>query len=96
MEKRLYILIDESLNPVYGCVQGGHAVAQFLLSNPDQEWNNHTLVYLYANVESWKRKLQYYGIKFTEFHEPDLDNKLTSIAIESSNKKLFRNLKLVA
>lgn len=32
--RRLYVLIDESLEPVYGCVQGGHAVAQWLLEHP--------------------------------------------------------------
>lgn len=25
--KRLYVLIDQKLDAVYGCVQGGHAVA---------------------------------------------------------------------
>jgi hypothetical protein len=30
-QRRLYVIIDESLNPVYGCVQGGHAVAQYLI-----------------------------------------------------------------
>lgn len=29
--RRLYVLIDESLDPIYGCVQGGHAVAQYML-----------------------------------------------------------------
>mgnify|MGYP003177818456 CR=1 FL=1 len=29
--KRLYVLIDQKLDAVYGCVQGGHAVAQWLL-----------------------------------------------------------------
>lgn len=96
MEKRLYILIDKELSPVYGCVQGGHAVAQFLLENPDQEWNNSYLVYLYADLGIWRQKLQMFQIKFSEFHEPDLDNKLTSIAVMSSDKKLFKKLKLVA
>jgi hypothetical protein len=31
MNNRLYILVDESLEPVYGCVQGGHAVAEYLI-----------------------------------------------------------------
>ena len=32
--KRLYVLIDQKLDVVYGCVQGGHAVAQWLLEHP--------------------------------------------------------------
>ena len=30
-QRRLYVIIDKSLDPVYGCVQGGHAVAQYLI-----------------------------------------------------------------
>ena len=34
--KRLYVLINQNLSPVYGAVQGGHAVAQYLLDYPEQ------------------------------------------------------------
>ena len=27
-KRKLYVLVDKTLKPVYGCVQGGHAVAQ--------------------------------------------------------------------
>ena len=37
-DRRLYVLIDKSLEPVYGCVQGGHALAQWLLEHPNQKW----------------------------------------------------------
>ena len=61
MENRntLYVLIDKTLNPVYGAVQGGHAVAEWLLYQytlkynkdfnedyPIWNWNNDYLVYL--------------------------------------------------
>jgi hypothetical protein len=92
--QRLYVLIDQSLNPVYGCVQGGHAVAQWLLSHPDQSWNNSYLIYLSAKVENWKRKLDLLGIDYTEFNEPDLNNQTTSLAI-LGNDKLFKKLDLV-
>lgn len=93
-EKRLYVLINKDLEPVYGCVQGGHAVAEWLLEHPDQSWNNSYLIYLKCNLYSMKRRLIKLKRDFSEFHEPDLDNKLTAIAIEDSGK-LFRNLKLV-
>ena len=93
-EPRLYIIIDESLDPVYGCVQGGHAVAQYLLENPDSKWKNNYLIYLKANLERIVVKLQRYGICYTEFHEPDLDGKLTAIAV-LDNQKVFRNLHLI-
>lgn len=92
--QRLYVLIDQKLNPVYGCVQGGHAVAQWLLNHPDQNWNNSYLVYLSAKVENWIRKLDLLGIDYTKFEEPDLDNQTTALAI-LGNDKLFKKLDLV-
>lgn len=92
--QRLYILIDKSLTPVYGCVQGGHAVAQWLLNHPKQTWNNNYLIYLQASVEEWKNKLNYLGIDYTQFNEPDLGNRTTSIAV-LGNDKLFKKLELV-
>ena len=95
MNKRLYILIDNSLEPIYGCVQGGHVVAQWLLEHPQQDWNNSYLIYLSADLEKYKTILISRGIDFSEFHEPDLDNKLTAIACEN-NDRLFRKLKLIS
>lgn len=70
--KRLYVLIDQKLDAVYGCVQGGHAVAQWLLEHPNQEWNNSYLIYLYADLVNKD---------YSSFYEPDLDNQLTAIAL---------------
>ncbi len=94
IQKRLYVLISKDLTPVYGCVQGGHAVAQYLLEHPKQNWNNQYLIYLYANVNTWKRKLDMFGLDYSSFREPDLDNALTAIAVEDDGK-MFKNLKLV-
>lgn len=93
--KRLYVIIDESLSPVYGCVQGGHAVAQFLLDHPDSEWKNNYLIYLYGNVEKVRYRLRINDKDFSCFQEPDLGGKLTSIAVEDDGT-MFRNYKLVA
>lgn len=92
--QRLYVLIDKSLTPVYGCVQGGHAVAQWLLNHPKQTWNNNYLIYLQASIEDWKNKLNYLGIDYTQFNEPDLGNRTTSLAV-LGNDKLFKKLELV-
>jgi len=79
---------------VYGCVQGGHAVAQYLLENPDSEWRNNYLIYLKDDLERLVVKLQVLGIKYTEFREPDLGNKLTAIAV-FGKQKVFQKLKLM-
>ena len=93
-KKRLYVLIDKSLEPVYGCVQGGHAVAQWLLEHPKQNWNNSYLIYLRCNIYSLKRRLVKLDKDFSEFREPDLNNKVTALACEDSGR-LFRNLHTV-
>ena len=92
--KRLYVLIDKSLEPVYGCVQGGHAVAQWLLEHPEQKWNNSYLIYLRCNLYSMQRRLIRIGKDFSIFKEPDLNNKITAIACEDSGRT-FRNLHTV-
>ena len=93
-ERRLYVLIDKSLEPVYGCVQGGHAVAQYLLEHPNQKWNNSYLIYLYANVDLYRMKLIMRNKDFSEFKEPDLNNRVTALACEDDGR-LFRNLHTV-
>ena len=45
--KRLYVLIEQKLD----------AVAQWLLEHPNQEWNNSYLIYLYADLDKWKVRL---------------------------------------
>lgn len=88
------MLVSKRLNPVYACVQGGHAVAQYLLDNPQQQWNNQFLIYLYADVEKWKYKLRTKHKTYSAFYEPDLGNTLTAIAVEDTGE-MFKSLKLV-
>jgi hypothetical protein len=93
-KNKLYVLIDKTLEPVYGCVQGGHAVAQWLIEH-ESGWNNEYLIYLSADVNRWKKKLSEMLIDFTEFKEPDLGNKTTSLAV-LGHDNLFKKLKLIS
>lgn len=88
------MLIDKELDSIYGCVQGGHVVAQWLLNHPKQMWNNSYLIYVSADVMQWKEKLDILEIDYTEFCEPDLDNKVTALAV-LNNDRLFKKLRLV-
>lgn len=94
-QRRLYVIIDKSLDPVYGCVQGGHAVAQYLIEYGQEDWNNEYLIYLYGDVEYWREILESRGMKFVSFCEPDLDGKLTAIAVVN-NGSMFKKLKKVS
>ena len=92
--QRLYVLISNKLDSIYGCVQGGHAVAQWLLDHPQQDWNNNYLIYVVADIPKWKERLDIFGMDYTEFKEPDLNNQTTALAV-LNNDKMFKNLKLI-
>ena len=92
--QRLYVLISNKLDSIYGCVQGGHVVAEWLLTHPNQEWNNNYLIYVSADVDKWKNRLNIMNIDYTEFKEPDLDYQTTALAV-LNNDKLFKKLQLI-
>ena len=94
-KRRLYVIVNESLDPIYGCVQGGHAVAQYLIEHGQENWENEYLIYLYGDTDYWKYVLTMKGIVFSEFHEPDLDGKLTAIAVVNDGS-MFKKLKKVS
>ena len=95
MKNKLYILIDKNLDPIYGAVQGGHAAIQWLIEHGQDKWSNEYLIYLSVDINKWKQLLDLTESLYSEFHEPDLDNQLTSIAILESdmNNKLKRKIK---
>ena len=71
-----------------------YAVAQWLLEHPNQEWNNSYLIYLYADLDKWKVRLDLVNKDYSSFYEPDLDNQLTAIALQDDGR-MFKKLKLV-
>ena len=92
--ERLYVISNQDLSIGYQAVQAGHAVAQYLLDNPDQTWNNNYLIFLSGNLEREILKLESRNLKFTKFKEPDLGNATTAIALTGEQKQ-FKNLKLL-
>ena len=92
-KNKLFVIIDETLEPIYGCVQAGHAVAQWLIEHPNGQWHNDYLIYLKGEVNEWAHKLDLLGIDYSVFKEPDLNGKMTAIAIHS-NDRLFRKVNL--
>lgn len=93
MKNKLYILIDKDLDPIYGAVQGGHVVAQWLIEHGQYKWNNEYLIYLKADLKDIQEILL--NSDYSKFYEPDLDNQLTSIVIHESdmNDRLKRKIK---
>ena len=101
MKNKLYILIDKNLDPIYGAIQGGHAIAEWLIEHGQSKWSNEYLIYISVDINKWKQLLDFTESLYSEFHEPDLDNQLTSIAILENDilddrvKKKIKKLKLL-
>lgn len=94
---KMYVLVRQDLTKIQQAVQSGHALAEYLL-NHNTVWNNGTLVYLKVKDEDelhcWGMKLNYKGIDWRGFKEPDINNELTALAAVSDGK-VFRKLRLL-
>lgn len=78
---KLYVLIRKDLKPCHQAVQGGHALAQFLLDHKSG-WKNGTLIYLGVRDEKELRKI-YAKLpckKKSAFEEPFWQNQMTAVA----------------
>jgi hypothetical protein len=97
MEKKLYVITSDRIDdPVYAAVQGGHAVAEFLMEqeeaianknwsvNYEDKWYNDTLVYLKADLSKAEKMLEAAENEhhgyWFSWQEPDLNNETTAIA----------------
>ena len=94
---KLYILVRKDLTPSQTAVQAGHAVAEYLLADP-QTWRNNTLIYLGVknlfHLEKWMDRLSSNGIDYIPWREPDINNEVTAIASTGSSE-LFKKLNLL-
>ena len=94
-------------DPSYQAVQGAHAVAQFMMDHQDSEWKNGYLIFMAVenegDLKEWLGHLESDNemlsnkkkVFFSTFHEPDLDNQLTAIAVYT-NGRMFRKLPIMA
>lgn len=86
---KMYIVVRKDLSKSQQAVQGGHALAEYLLLNKDHSWTNGTLVYLGVRNENelkdLSKKLKSDEIHHESFLEPDIGNQLTAIASLGNN-----------
>lgn len=91
---KMYVLVRKDLTKAQQAVQGGHALAEFLLNHPTS-WKNWTLVYLGVKnelqLEKWIYKLKKFDIDAAIWREPDMNNEITAIATYSK-KGVFKSL----
>lgn len=91
---KLYVIVRDDLSMSQKAVQSGHALAAWLLENPNNTWMNQTLVYLKVpdkdHLNDLRIWLSYYNYEYTGFSEPDIGNQLTAIASLGSNKRFSK------
>ena len=96
--QKLYVLVRSDLYHEYQAVQAGHAVAEWLVTFPDTQWRNETLVYLNVKdefeLEKWCFKLKDNNLKYAEFREPDIGNQMTAISC-LTDTDIFKKLPLL-
>jgi len=99
-QKVMYVLMRKDLDPIYGGVQAGHALAEYSMKGNEhlyKEWGNSKLVYLGIPDEDilklWAQKLTDREEDWVGFCEPDLQNELTAVACIST-ERAFKNLPL--
>lgn len=99
------IICRDDISAGYKCVQSAHALAEFAVKfeHDFKQWQmgSNYLCCLEASdrrYELVKNKLDVLKIKYVEFKEPDIENRVTAMAVEAisreQHKKLFKNLKL--
>ena len=92
------------LTPGMQAVQSAHSIPLFSIEHPEifSEWyekSNYLVVLSVDNENSLKSlivKIQSKGLKYSVFTEPDIENQITSIAIEPCDEtaRLISNLPL--
>ena len=100
----LYLVTHQQLAPGYQIAQIAHAVADFAVYSPVEflDWHSQSqyIVALETQTKDCLERLlqraQAKHLKTIPFHEPDLDNQLTSVAFvpNQSNKAFLSNLPL--
>ena len=88
----MFVIVRKDLTDSQRAVQGGHALAEFLLHGPSTNWSNGTLIYLgvkgLKQLHTLKRKFDNEHISYSMFVEPDMNNEITALATDIENKHL--------
>lgn len=89
----------------YQAVQAAHAAIEFQYEHLEiaKKWNKDSKYLIFLTVENELelneliQKAKILKIKYTKFHEPDINNELTAIAFEPclETKRLTSNLPLL-
>lgn len=103
-QSKLITITRRDIPAGYQAVQAANAAIDFQHKHPEiaKQWNSISNYLVFLSVASEKDLYKYLdrftskGLKFTPFFEPDIDNQLTAVAVEPTEKarKLCSNLPL--
>ena len=97
---KVTVVTRRDISPGYQVVQSCHALADFAIEHRQifeawQKGSNYLACLAAKNEEQlWHlaAKLDHYGIKYTLFKEPDIENELTAIAVEPISDALHKKV----
>ena len=90
----MYVITRDDLSVGYQAVQSSHAAIDFVIKYPElaREWHERSNYLVILSVPSESELQQVVqtltdrNLLFQPFHEPDIDNQLTAVAIEPSER----------
>lgn len=98
---KLYIVVRDSLRSGLAAAQAIHAAFLFGEQFPHLKdyWykeHNNIVVLQHDDIDALADRLEAAGFRLSRFHEPDLDNQLTSICVEPGAWRALSSIKLAA
>jgi hypothetical protein len=96
---KLYVIVQEDLSPGMKIAQGGHALCSFSSDHAEvyRDWyttSNNLVVLQAPDLQVLADSLSEKGFRSSCFHEPDLNDQLTALAVEPAAQRWLSNLRL--
>ena len=103
-QSKLLVITRRDISPGYQAVQSAHAAIEFQHEHPEiaTKWNTESKYLVFLSVPDEQslikllKKAQMRGLTYSIFKEPDIDNQVTAIALEPTERarKLCSHLPL--
>ena len=104
VHQKLVVITRQDLSAGYQAVQSAHAAIEFQHEHPEiaKQWNTESKYLVFLSVPNEQsllhllEKIKIRELKHSVFREPDINNQVTAIAVEPSERtmKLTSNLPL--
>lgn len=96
IHSKLIVITRRDLAPGIQAVQAAHAAIDFQHQHSSiaREWNINSNYLIFLSVQDEQelkrfiQKFQIYGLNHTVFAEPDLDNQVTAVCVEPSERTM--------